>query len=79
MEMNRPGAWVGNHLPSAEQGRSQDGGWWAPCKLLDLSVLAISTAQLDTCGPGTLPVESSPTHAHWPAHVVLLCCRLDRD
>lgn len=59
--MNRPGAWVGNHSPSAEQGRSHDGGGGAPCKLLDLSVLAISTAQVDTRGPGSLPVESSPT------------------
>lgn len=46
------------HLQSKEDPKT---GWWAPCKLLDLSVLAISTAQLDTCGPDTLPVESSPT------------------
>jgi hypothetical protein len=61
VEMNRPGAWVGNHSPIRRARKIPRRGGGTPCKLLDLSVLAISTALLDTCGPGTLPVESSPT------------------
>lgn len=71
MEMNRPGAWVGNHSSSAEQGRSQDGGWSAPASSL---ICQFSPSRR----PSSIPAAQVPSrtsrvpHAHWPAQVLML-------